>query len=86
MIDVRSDVEYQQKRVSFTDLQVPHEEILTRVNDIPKDRDILLLCRSGMRSQMAALYLAQDGYDSQNLYNLDGGIMAWSNLLPSEIE
>ncbi len=86
LIDVRSDAEYQQKRVSFTDLQVPHEEILTRINDIPKDRDILLLCRSGMRSQMAALYLAQDGYDSQNLYNLDGGIMAWSNLLPSEIE
>ncbi|MGB0200858.1 MAG: molybdopterin-synthase adenylyltransferase MoeB [Candidatus Poseidoniaceae archaeon] len=86
LIDVRSDAEYQQKRVSFTDLQVPHEEILTMVNDIPKDRDIILLCRSGMRSQMAAMFLAQDGYDSQKLYNLDGGIMAWSNQLPSDIE
>ena len=86
LIDVRSDAEYQQKRVSFTDLQVPHEEILTRVNEIPKDRDIILLCRSGMRSQMAAMFLAQDGYDSQKLYNLDGGIMAWSNQLPSDIE
>ncbi|MGB0463617.1 MAG: molybdopterin-synthase adenylyltransferase MoeB [Candidatus Poseidoniaceae archaeon] len=86
LIDVRSDAEYQQKRVSFTDLQVPHEEILTMVSDIPKDRDIILLCRSGMRSQMAAMFLAQDGYDSQKLYNLDGGIMAWSNQLPSDIE
>ena len=86
LIDVRSDAEYQQKRVSFTNLQVPHEEILTRVNDIPRDRDIILLCRSGMRSQMAAMFLAQDGYDSQKLYNLDGGIMAWSNQLPSDIE
>ena len=86
LIDVRSDAEYQEKRVSFTDLQVPHEEILTMVNDIPKDRDIILLCRSGMRSQMAAMFLAQDGYDSQKLYNLDGGIMAWSNQLPSDIE
>ena len=86
LIDVRSDAEYQQKRVSFTDLQVPHEEILTMVNDIPKDRDIILLCRSGMRSQMAAMFLAQDGYNSQKLYNLDGGIMAWSNQLPSDIE
>ena len=86
LIDVRSDAEYQQKRVLFTDLQVPHEEILTMVNDIPKDRDIILLCRSGMRSQMAAMFLAQDGYDSQKLYNLDGGIMAWSNQLPSDIE
>ena len=86
LIDVRSDAEYQQKRVSFTDLQVPHEEILTWVNEIPKDRDIILLCRSGMRSQMAAMFLAQDGYDSQKLYNLDGGIMAWSMQLPSDIE
>ena len=86
LIDVRSDAEYQQKRISFTDLQVPHEEILTRVNEIPIDRDIVLLCRSGMRSQIAAMYLAQDGYDSQKLYNLDGGIIAWSNLLPSDIE
>ena len=86
LIDVRSNAEYQQKRVSFTDLQVPHEEILTRVNDIPKDRDIILLCRSGMRSQMAAMLLTQDGYDSQKLYNLDGGIMAWSKQVPSDIE
>ncbi|MGB0700313.1 MAG: molybdopterin-synthase adenylyltransferase MoeB [Candidatus Poseidoniaceae archaeon] len=86
LIDVRSDAEYQQKRVSFTDLQVPHEEILTMVNDIPKDRDLILLCRSGMRSQMAAMFLAQDGYDSQKLYNLDGGIMAWSKQVPSDIE
>jgi len=86
LIDVRSDAEYQQKRVSFTDLQVPHEEILTRVNEIPKGRDIILLCRSGMRSQMAAMFLLQDGYDSQKLYNLDGGIIAWSNLLPADIE
>ena len=85
LIDVRSDAEYQQKRVSFTDLQVPHEEILTMVNDIPKDRDIILLCRSGMRSQMAAMFLAQDGYDSQKLYNLDGGIMAWSKQVPNDI-
>ena len=84
--NVRSDLEYQQKRISFTDLQVPHEEILSRVNDIPKDRDIILLCRSGMRSQMAAMFLAQDGYNSQKLYNLDGGIIAWSNLLPADIE
>ena len=85
LIDVRSDLEYQQKRISFTDLQVPHEEILSRVNDIPKDRDIILLCRSGMRSQMAAMYLSQSGYDSQSLYNFDGGIMAWSKEIPSDV-
>lgn len=85
LIDVRSDAEYQQQRVSFTDLQVPHEEILTKINDIPKNADIILLCRSGMRSQMAAMYLSQNGYDGQRLYNFDGGIMAWSKHIPSDV-
>ncbi len=86
LIDVRSDAEYKQIRISFTNLQVPHEEILTKINEIPKDCDIILLCRSGMRSQMAAMYLSQSGYDSHRLYNFDGGIMAWSKQLPSDIE
>lgn len=85
LIDVRSDAEYQQQRVSFTDLQVPHEEILTKISDIPKNADIILLCRSGMRSQMAAMYLSQNGYDGQRLYNFDGGIMAWSKHIPSDL-
>ena len=45
LIDVRSDAEYKQIRISFTNLQVPHEEILTKTNEIPKDCDIILLCR-----------------------------------------
>ncbi|MED6338433.1 MAG: rhodanese-like domain-containing protein [Candidatus Thermoplasmatota archaeon] len=86
LIDVRSDGEYDQMRVSFTDLQVPHEDILSKVEQIPKDRDIILLCRSGMRSQMAAMFLMDAGYDGHKLYNLDGGIMAWSSHIPADIE
>ena len=86
LIDVRSSSEYAQMRVSFTDLQVPHDEILTKVDEIPQERDIILLCRSGMRSQMAAMFLSKAGYNSENLYNLDGGIMAWSKQIPADIE
>ena len=86
LIDVRSSGEYGQMRVSFTDLQVPHDEILTKVDEIPQGRDIILLCRSGMRSQMAAMFLSKAGYNGENLYNLDGGIMAWSKQIPADIE
>jgi len=86
LIDVRSSGEYAQMRVSFTDLQVPHDEILTKVDEIPQERDIILLCRSGMRSQMAAMFLSKAGYNGENLYNLDGGIMAWSKQIPADIE
>lgn len=86
LLDVRSDMEYSQMRISFTDLQVNHEEILSKVDSIPKDSDVILLCRSGMRSQMAAMYLMNAGYDGNKLYNLDGGIMAWNNALPADVE
>ena len=85
-IDVRSDGEYDQIKVSFTDLLIPHENILSKVDQIPKDRDIILLCRSGMRSQMAAMFLIDAGYEGHKLYNLDGGIMAWSSHIPADIE
>jgi adenylyltransferase/sulfurtransferase len=86
LLDVRSDMEYSQMRISFTDLQVNHEDILSKVDSIPKDIDVILLCRSGMRSQMAAMYLMNAGYDGNKLYNLDGGIMAWNSALPADVE
>ena len=55
------------------------------MSDIPKDRDVILLCRSGMRSQMAAMFLIDAGFDGQKLYNFDGGIIAWSNEIPEDI-
>ena len=86
LVDVRSDMEYSQMRISFTDLQINHEDILSKIDLIPKDSDVILLCRSGMRSQMAAMYLMNAGYDGNKLYNLDGGIMAWNNALPADVE
>jgi len=86
LVDVRTDMEYSQMHISFTDLQINHEDILSKVDLIPKNSDVILLCRSGMRSQMAAMYLMNAGYDGNKLYNLDGGIMAWNNALPADVE
>ena len=85
ILDVRSDVEYQQARAASSDLQIEHEAVVTMTESIPKDREVVLLCRSGMRSQMAAMYLIQAGYDGSFLYNLEGGIMAWQSVRPDEI-
>ena len=85
LLDVRSDGEFNQARVESTDFQIDHESITTVLDSIPKDRDVVLFCRSGMRSQTAAMYLIQSGYDASLLYNLEGGIMAWQASAPSEI-
>lgn len=85
ILDVRSMMEYQQARVASCDHQVAHESVLSALDALPKDADILIHCKSGMRSQMAAMMLAQAGMDSAKLYNLDGGILAWKAALPAEI-
>jgi adenylyltransferase/sulfurtransferase len=85
VLDVRSDGEYHQARVESTDFQIDHESVTTALDSIPQDRDVVVLCRSGMRSQMAAMYLIQSGYDATFLYNLEGGIMAWQASAPAEV-
>lgn len=85
ILDVRSKAEYEQARTASIDLQIEHESVVSMVESIPKDREVVVLCRSGMRSQMAAMYLIQAGYDGSFLYNLEGGIMAWHSVRPDEI-
>lgn len=85
ILDVRSDAEYEQARAASSDLQIEHESVVSMAESIPKDREVVVLCRSGMRSQMAAMYLIQAGYDGSFLYNLEGGIIAWQSVRPDEI-
>ena len=85
ILDVRSEGEYAQTKVKSTDFQIDHESVTSAVDSIPKDRDVVVLCRSGMRSQMAAMFLIQAGYASESLFNLEGGIMAWEAVAPDEV-
>jgi rhodanese-related sulfurtransferase len=47
-----------------------------KINELPKDKAIILYCHSGARSYHACAYLAQQGY--QNAINLRGGILGWA--------
>ena len=76
VLDVRSKMEFDQAHISWCDLQHPHEEVVDIASKVPRDRDVLIHCKSGMRSQIAALLLIQVGFSSERLYNLDGGIQA----------
>lgn len=85
-IDVRSNQEYSSVRIKSIDKQIPHEEILSILGDIPESGDIVIHCKSGMRSQMACMLLNNAGVDSSRLHNLEGGIMAYSQVAPEDIE
>lgn len=52
-------------------------DFLTKVKELPKDREIYLYCAVGGRSKEAAEMLIQEGYTK--VYHLSGGIQAWAN-------
>lgn len=84
-IDVRSQQENDEARIAKAVDLCPHTEILSAVERIPKDVDVLVHCRSGMRSQLAIMLLIEAGYDGAKMYNLSGGIIGWAEVDPEGI-
>jgi rhodanese-related sulfurtransferase len=75
LLDIRSAGELAQGVLPDAD-HMPMHTIPLRINELPKDRDVILYCHSGARSYHACAYLAQQGYD--NVINLRGGILGWA--------
>jgi len=74
LIDVREPAEYRSGHIPGAK-NIPLSQLKKRLHEIPKDRRLLLYCRSGMRSKTAAKILLR--HDYKNLAHLGGGIAAW---------
>lgn len=74
VIDVRQPYEFQTGHIPDA-VNIPLSQLKSHLNNISKDREILLYCRSGMRSRQAARILGKNGY--KHLSHLQGGIMSW---------
>lgn len=75
LLDIRSDAEMAQGILPNADHLAMHL-IPLKLQDLPKDKDIVLYCRSGARSYHACTFLNQQGVS--NVLNLRGGIIAWA--------
>lgn len=75
LIDVREPVEYIEGYLKGS-ANVPLGQLESRLQEIPKDKDVVVYCRSGRRSAEASSILVKNGY--QRVYNLEGGIINWS--------
>jgi rhodanese-related sulfurtransferase len=75
LLDVRTEEEFKERRINGAFL-IPYDEIKERANEeLPnKNTTILIYCRSGRRSEAAAISLANLGYS--RVYNF-GGINDW---------
>lgn len=81
LLDVREPSEFESNHISGATL-IPLGALRTRLNEIPKDKTIIVYCRSGARSARGAALLKDNGYT--NVLNLTGGILAWQNKCQSD--
>jgi adenylyltransferase/sulfurtransferase len=75
ILDVRQPEEFQICRIPGSKL-IPLAELPGRVGELPKDRELIIHCKSGMRSMKATRFLRDAGYTRAR--NLKGGILAWA--------
>lgn len=74
VIDVREPREFKQGHIPNAQL-IPLSQLLLEKPQLPGDRDMVLVCRSGRRSLRAAWMLPRQDYP--NLHILEGGMLAW---------
>jgi adenylyltransferase/sulfurtransferase len=82
LLDVREPYEVQIAQIGGK--VIPQNDVPQRLAEIPRDREIVVHCRSGARSQRIAEFLKQSGY--QNVVNLAGGILAWSDEIDPSVQ
>ncbi|HEX8138483.1 MAG TPA: molybdopterin-synthase adenylyltransferase MoeB [Pyrinomonadaceae bacterium] len=77
IIDVREPNEYEIARIPNTTL-IPLGQVTSRMSEIDQSRETVVHCKMGGRSAKAIEALKRAGYTGR-LFNLKGGITAWSN-------
>ena len=82
ILDVREPFEYQIAQIGGT--LIPQNEVPSRLSEIDRDREIVVQCKSGGRSQRIAEFLKQAGYP--RVVNLAGGILAWSDEIDPSVQ
>ena len=75
ILDVREPAEYAEAHIAGSKL-IPLGQLAYRIADLPRDRPIVAVCRSGNRSGVALSLLKRAGYS--NVLNMRGGMIAWA--------
>lgn len=83
LIDVREPFEYEIANLEA--LLIPLSSVLENINQVAKDKKVVIHCKSGARSAKAVKLLQEsDGFE--NLYNLKGGILAYAREIDQTVQ
>lgn len=83
ILDVRENYEYSNCNIGF--LHIPMGEINERINEIPYDKKIIIMCQSGKRAEAVANLLETE-YEIQPIFIMDGGIIAWKEKIDQTLQ
>lgn len=83
ILDVREPYEY--AICAIDAIQIPMGSIFDRLNEIPTNEQVAVMCRSGKRSEAVANMLVIE-YNFENLVVMDGGILAWIEKFATHLE
>jgi len=83
LIDVREPNEFEVAEIGGE--LIPMNSVPQNVDKFSKDKQVIVHCRSGKRSGDVINWL-ETNHDFENLYNLKGGILAWSDEIDSSIQ
>lgn len=75
LLDVREADEWRAGHAPDA-VHIPLGELIARAHEVPDDRDVYVICRSGVRSAQAVVYFNNAG---RRTANVDGGMHAWED-------
>jgi len=82
LLDVREPHEHKIANIPYATL-IPLGELPKRLAEIPRDREIVVHCKSGVRSAKGAALLRENGFT--RVLNMKGGILAWSDKVDPKV-
>jgi adenylyltransferase/sulfurtransferase len=78
VLDVREPLEFELCRIPGSML-IPLGELPARMSELDSAREMVVHCRTGVRSAQAIAFLKQAGFSGARMWNLKGGIHAWAD-------
>lgn len=82
LLDVRTDREYFLSSIKGS-IHIPMNTIPENIDKLDKDKEIVVLCKSGVRSEKVCEFLINNNF--KNSKNLLGGIVEWAKQIDSSI-
>ena len=73
LVDMRE--QWERELYNIGGIHLPMGELISRLNELPKNKDVVMYCEKGIRSVLAIQRLEASGFN--NLFNLAGGMKAW---------